>query len=234
VSAPRLSDYPMIHPKDLKGGGLSPKEPPVDLFYPGRAYSDSIIKGYATVGIELDEKGNAVDYLLIAYTEKYFGDALMRNAKRTIYSPLLYKGVAVPSRLNFGYQFRPQFNMTMTSFDAITHRQLEIQGGRPPFKFQPVAEEKLDNRLEYVRQAVPNFPAGYTPTGGKEDWVMVTLYVDEQGNVRVPRVESASSPLLIGNAIKAVHYWQFKPPTVKGQPVLVYAAFALNFAQAGK
>jgi hypothetical protein len=233
VNSSRLEDFPLMPKTELKGGGLAPSEPPVHLFFPGRAYSDSITKGYATVCIELDEKGQAIDYLLVSYTEKYFGDALMRNAKDTKYSPLLYKGVAVPSRFNFGYEFRPELTVAMNSFAAGQHRLLEVGGGRPPFKFQPAIEEELDNRLEYVRQAVPYFPDGYTPTGEKSDWVMVTLYIDETGKVRAPNVESASSPLLIRNAIKAVHYWQFKPPTIKGKPVLVYAAFAVNFRRVG-
>jgi TonB family protein len=92
----------------------------------------------------------------------------------------------------------------------------------------------LDQRLEYVRQAVPYFPDGYTPAGGKADWVVVSLYVDEEGRVRVPRVDSASSPLLVPNALQAVHYWQFKPPTVNGRPALVYAAFAVSFVERPK
>jgi len=233
VNSARFEDYPPISGKDLSGGGLAPSEPPVSLFFPGKAYSDAIPKGYATVCVELDEKGNATDYLLVAYTEKYFGEALLRNAKDTRYSPLIFKGVAVPSRFNFGYEFRPQFTVAMNSFNAMEHRLLEVAGGEPEFKYHPVTEATLDNRLEPLRQALPYFPDGYVPAGGKADSVMVTLYIDEQGHVRVPRVDSAVSPLLVKNALKAVHYWQFKPPTVKGQPALVYAAFAVNFVPAG-
>ncbi|MDB6113692.1 MAG: TonB family protein, partial [Lacunisphaera sp.] len=147
-------------------------------------------------------------------------------------SPLLFKGVAVASRFSFGYEFTPDFTVPMNSFDAVERRELQIRGGRPEFKYHPVTEAELDNRLEYVRQAVPHFPAGCTPVGGKGDWVVVSLYIDETGRVRMPRVDSASSPLLVRNALLAVHYWQFKPPTVKGQPALVYAAFAVSFVPA--
>jgi TonB family protein len=232
VNGARLSDYPRIPLADLSGGGLAPTEPPVSLFFPGRAYSDGIPKGFATVCVELDDKGNAIDYLLVAYTEKYFGDALLRNARDTKYSPLLFKGVAIPSRFNFGYEFRPEFTVAMNNFGAMENRLLQVRGGRPDFKYQPVTEEALDTRLEYVRQAVPYFPDGYVSTGEKADWVVVSFYVDEQGQVRVPNVDSASSPLLVRNALKAVHYWQFKPPTVKGKPALVYAAFAVSFVKA--
>jgi len=231
VNSGRLSDYPLIPKTDLIGGGLAPSEPPVSLFFPGSAYADGVPKGLATVCVELDEKGNATDYLLVAYTEKYFGDALLRTAKDTKYGPLLFKGVPIPSRFNFGYEFKPEFTVAISSFGAMKNRLLQVRGGQPDFKYYPVTEEIIDSRLEYIRQAVPYFPDGYKPTGEKADWVMVSLYVDEEGHVRVPHVESASSPLLVRNALKAVHYWQFKPPTLKGKPVLVYAAFAVTFTK---
>ena len=234
VNSARLADYPPIPRTDLRGGGLAPSEPPVNIFFPGSAYAAGIAKGYATVCVDVDEKGNATDYLLVAYSEKYFGEALLRNAKDTRYAPLSFKGVPIPSRFDFSYEFRPEFSVGLNSFEAVERRQLAIRGGRPDLKFHPFIEEELDNRLEYVRQAVPYFPDGYTPAGGKADWVMVTIYIDEEGHVRVPHVESASSPLLVPNALKAVRYWQFKPPTAKGQPVIVYAAFAVNFLPAPK
>jgi hypothetical protein len=232
VNGSRLADYPPIAVGDLRGGGIAPTEPPVRLFFPGSGYAAGIAKGQATVCVELDEKGNATDYLLVAWTEKYFGEALLRAAQDTKYAPLLFKGVAVPSRFNFGYEFTPDFSVPMSTFDAVERRELEIRGGRPDFKYHPVTEAALDNRLERVREAVPHFPAGYTPVGGKGDWVVVSLYIDEEGRVRVPRVDSASSPLLVRNALLAVHYWQFKPATVKGKPALVYAAFAVSFIKA--
>ena len=230
----RLADFPLIAKGELSGGGLAPSEPPANLQFPGVAYSAGISKGYAAVCVELDEKGNATDFLLVAYTEKYFGEALLRHAREAKYSPLLFQGVPVPSRFDFSYEFRPEFSIGLSSFEAVKNRQKQISGDRPEYKLLPVIEEELDNRLEHVRQAVPYFPDGYVPAGGKRDWVLVSLYIDEEGQVRVPRVESASSSLLVGNALKAVRYWQFKPPTAKGKPVIVFAAFAVNFLPAPK
>jgi outer membrane biosynthesis protein TonB len=232
VNGSKLTDYPPIPKAELSGGGLAPSEPPVRIFFPGKAYSEGIPKGYASVAVELDDNGHAVDYLLSAYTEKYFGDALLREAKDTKYSPLLFKGVAVPSRFNFGYEFRQEFTVAISSFTAFRNRLLEVSGGRPDFKYQPVMKEDLDSPLEFIRQAVPNYPGGFTPAVGKPDSVMVSFFVDEEGRVRIPNVDSASSPLLIPNAIKAVHFWQFKPPLKKGKPVLVFAAYAVSFTRA--
>jgi outer membrane biosynthesis protein TonB len=232
VNGARLTDFPPIPKGELSGGGVAPSEPPVRIFYPGKAYSEGIPRGYASVAVELDTKGHAVDYLLAAYTEKYFGDALLREAKDTKYSPLLFKGVAVPSRFNFGYEFRQELTVAMSSFTAFRNRLLEVSGGRPDFKYQPVMKDDLDSPLEFLRQSVPVYPDGFTPSVGKPDSVMVSFFVDEEGRVRIPNVDSASSPLLIPNAIKAVHYWKFKPPLRKGKPVLVFGAYALSFTQA--
>jgi hypothetical protein len=229
VNSGRLGDYPFIDRNDISGGGLAPGEPPINIMYPGKAFTQGVPVGLAKVCIGLDEKGEATDYLLMAYTERYFGEALLAAVKATKFRPYLFKGVPIPSRYEYSYRFLPDFAVPLSGFDAIESRELMIHGGRPEFKYRPVTEAALDSRLERVRAAVPHFPPGYAPTGGKADWVMVTLYIDEEGKVRVPRVESASSPLLVRNALLAVSYWRFKPPTVKGKPVLVYAAFAVNF-----
>ena len=186
------------------------------------------------MAVELDVNGHAVDYLLAAYTEKYFGDALLREAKDTMYSPLLFKGVAVPARFNFGYEFRQELTVAMSSFTAFRNRLLEVSGGRPVFKYQPVMKDDLDLPLEFIRQSVPVYPDGFILAVGKTDFVMVSFFIDEDGRVRIPNVDSASSPRLIPNAIKTVHYWQFKPPFRKGKPALVLAAYALSFIQPGK
>ncbi len=232
VNGARLTDFPPIPKAELSGGGLAPSEPPVRIFFPGKAYADGIPTGYASVAVELDVHGHVVDYLLAAYTEKYFGDALLREAKDTKYSPLVFKGVAVPSRFNFGYEFRQELTVPMSSMTAFRNRLLEVSGGRPQFKYQPLMKEDLDSPLEFIRQSVPVYPDGFTPAVEKPDSVMVSFFIDEEGRVRAPNVDSASSPLLIPNAIKAVHYWQFKPPLRKGKPVLVFTAFALSFKRA--
>jgi hypothetical protein len=79
-------------------------------------------------------------------------------------------------------------------------------------------KDDLDSPLEFLRQSVPVYPDGFTPTKGKPDSVMVSFFIDEEGRVRIPNVDSASSPLLIPNAIKAVHYWQFNHRSGRGSP----------------
>jgi hypothetical protein len=229
VAEEMVKAIPLFPKVDVAKADFSDKSAPIDLFYPGEAYSEGVTQGDATVGVMLDEKGNATDYLLIRYTKKYFGDALMREAHLQLFNPRRVKGVAVPGRFNFGHRFVPTIVIEMTSFNAIEERDSEIEGG-PRAIYEPHLERELDNGgLERTAATVAFIPDGYAPPPGKPIKAFVSFYVDEKGHVRLPNVEGASSPLLVPNAIKAIEHWEFKPPTVKGKPVLVFAIWTVSF-----
>ena len=229
VAEEMVKAIPLFPRKDVAKADFSDNSAPIDLFYPGEAYSEGVTQGEATVGVMLDEKGNATDYLLISYTKKYFGDALMREAHLQLINPRKVKGVAVPGRFNFGHRFVPTIVIEMTSFNAIEERDSEIEGG-PRAIYEPHLEREIDNgALERTRATVAFIPDGYQPPPGKPVKAFVSFYVDEKGHVRLPNVEGASSPLLVPNAIKAIEHWQFKPPTLKGKPVLVFAIWTVSF-----
>jgi TonB family protein len=61
--------------------------------------------------------------------------------------------------------------------------------------------------------------------------VLVAFYVDEQGNVRLPNVESEASPAVVSQVMKAVLAWKFSPPMIKGKAVLAYANRTLTFTK---
>ena len=229
VEAESVRNFPFFKKVDVVPPGFSDTSAPIDLFFPGKAYVDGVSEGSATVGVMLDAEGNATDFLLLRYTQKYFGDSLLREAREQRYAPRRIRGVAVPGRFDFGYRFVPTMVMQMTSFGDIAQRYAQIEGG-PKFVYRPHLEREVDGGvLEDTKSAVAFIPDGFTPLPGDKLKVLVSFYVDEQGHVRLPNVESASSPLLIPNAVKAVEHWEFKPPTVNGRPVLVYTMWSVKF-----
>ena len=229
VAGELLKEYPMFPKADVKAPSFAERSAPIDLFYPGSAYADGVNEGTATVGVMLDASGKPKDFLLIRYTRRYFGDALMRAAHDQDYAPRYVRGMAVPGRFNFGYRFVPTIVLQMNSFNAIEERDAEIQGG-PSFIYEPHLERDIDGgALESTASTVAFIPDGYVPPKGKPVRAFVSFYVDETGRVRLPNVESADSPLLIPNAIKAVEHWAFRPPTLKGKPVLVFTLWAVAY-----
>lgn len=229
VAEQMLKAIPLFPKADVAKAEFSDKSAPIDLFYPGEAYNDGVTEGDATVGVMLDERGKATDYLLIRYTKKYFGDALMREAHLQLFNPRRIKGVAVPGRFNFGHRFVPTIVIQMTSFNAIEERATEIEGG-PRAVYEPHLEREIDHGgLERTEATVAFIPDGFEAPPGKPVKAFVSFYVDEKGRVRLPNVEGASSPILIPNAVKAIEHWEFKPPTLKGKPVLVFAIWTVSF-----
>jgi hypothetical protein len=224
-----MRDFPPFLKTEVVSPDFSDRTPPIDMLYPGKAYNEGVSEGNATVGVMLDAEGQPTDFLLIRYTKRYFGDALLREAHRQEFKARRVKGVAVPGRFNFGTRFTPTAVMQMTSFNAIEERDIEIEGG-PRAIYEPHLEREIDNGgLELTHATIALIPDAYEAPKGKAVKAFVSFYVDEQGHVRLPNVEGAASVLLIPNAIKAVQHWEFKPPTLKGKPVLVFALWSVAF-----
>lgn len=224
-----LRDYPLFRKADVTSANFSDTSVPIDMFYPGEAYTEGVNEGNAEVGVMLDAQGRPTDYLLIRYTRRYFGDALMREAHRQVFQPRRIKGVAVAGRFNFAHRFAPTLVLQMTSFNAIEERATEIEGG-PHAIYEPRPERDIDGGgLKIIQATVAFIPDGYDAPKGKGVRAYVSFYVDEQGHTRLPNVEGAASTLLVPNAIKAVQHWEFRPPTLMGKPVLVFAVWSVAF-----
>lgn len=215
--------------EELQRPDFAPGTPPLDFVYPGRAYYDGVFKGQATVGLMLDSQGKVVDSLIVGYTRVYFGEILLKAAREMKFSPRRLRGTALPSSFVFTHEFRPPTKANaLSSFDAVDHRTETIKGG-PKYSYEPYRENEIDGgALEPLRMVIPPIPSDY-PASAKPPKVLVTFYVDEQGRVRLPNVESSTTPALALRALEAVQYWAFKPPTRKGESVLVYAYRALTF-----
>jgi hypothetical protein len=224
------ADPPLLPKSEIVPADFSARTAPLFAQFPGHAVYEGVSQGTASVGVMVDREGKATDFLMLRYTKDYFGDSLMRGARRQLFTPRLVQGVAVPGRFNFTYMFRPAtFYVQKSGLEAMEERHEEVSGG-PKFIYQPHDEKEIDGgQLQPVRLPIPRIPAGYAVSPGSPLRVVVTFYVDEKGLSRLPNVESAPSAALISAAIAAVLQWEFKPPTIKRKGVLVYTARTLTF-----
>ena len=225
----RLADRHFPKAEELRAD-FSASMPPLQAQYPGHAFSEGVYKGTATVGVMLDAAGKPIDYLLVRYTKLYFGESLLRAAHRQQFAARQVRGVAVPGSFCFTYEFAPPSQTVyLTGLDAAERRREEIAGG-PRLIYEPHREIKTDaGGLQLTHIAVPLLPDGYAAPDGKPVTAIVSFYVDESGRVRLPNVEYAASPTLVPNAIAAISRWTFKPATIKGEPVLVFAKRVVTF-----
>ncbi len=217
--------FPPFARGDLVPAGLGPRQATPEIPFPGAATTRSIPKGKAVLSILVDADNRAVDFLVTSATDPTFGKALEEIAPRLTYQAARLKGIAIPARYAFAYDFEARSTST-NAMDNATLLPSKIAPGKAAHSAHP--ESELDQTLELTRMALPDVPAGYTPTNDPVA-VLVTFFVDETGRVRIPNVESAADPVLVPGAIAAVSHWTFKPALRHGKPVLAFATRVVRF-----
>ena len=230
LAASMLAAGPAFPKGEYTPASLGPKEPDLEINFPGSALAHAIPKGSAVVGILVNADGKAAYLLVVNCTDPAFGKALLDAVGSLTFAPARFKGVPVPARFHIKYQFSPPAkSIAVNAVEAATIRANSLQA---PVVYAAVAESKLDQPLEFIQSAVPGLPAGYRPAGEQRVMLAVTFYVDAEGRVRAPNVESAPAPELIAPMIEAVREWTFTPPRFKGKPVLVFASRLVGFRAA--
>jgi hypothetical protein len=226
--------YPPFPKAEYKPAGLGPREPDISVDFPGAARAHGLAHGNAVVSVLINAEGKAADFLVIGCTDQVFGTALMEEAKTLKYQAAIFQGVPVSARYNLGYTFTPgsgdmpgSKNISVNAMEEMRIHTEKID--KPRLAYSAVAESTLDHPPEFTNAALPKMPEGYQAPSDKPVKVFVTFYIDEEGHVREPNVESAASPKLIPGAIDAVLQWSFKPPLLKGKPALVFAGRAVGF-----
>jgi hypothetical protein len=222
-----LKDFIFPAKGDIRPPDFSASDPFIKVQFPGRAVYDGLATGRATVGVMLDQAGKPVDFLLISYTKDYFGQALLEETRRREFTAKTVNHAAMPAAFIFTYLFEPPEGLTsISNFEAGSRRSETVQGG-PKLSYEAHREGDLDaGQLEQKQLAVPVLPSRY---GTQPVRALMSFYVDEHGKVRLPNVESALVPELAVAAVSALQQWAFKPPLIKGQPVLVHAMRVLTF-----
>ena len=230
----RLEDFKMPAKGELVEPDFPNGSAQLHISYPGKAFTAGVPTGSATVAVLLDDQGKAVDYLVVRYTQLFFGQALLEEARSRTYAAKLLRKVAVPGVFHFTYEFEaPTGAGNISGFDAVNRRMEAVSGGAKPI-YEPRKETEVDGgQLEPLHVEVPVFPANFPVPAGKTVRALVSFYVDEQGQVRLPNVESSIPPTLFAPALSAVLQWKFKPPVMQGKPALVRTMRAVTFRHPG-
>ena len=206
---------------------LAPDEPRLDIPFPGGATARAVTRGTARVAVLVDANNTAVDFLVTQASDPSFGDALLEDLKHRKFRSAHIKGIAVPDRVEIAYVFDAPSTAMQVMDAAANNARL----GADARALAAVPEDKLDADLQLAAASLPVLPpeAAALASHGKPVKVFVTFFIDQQGHVRMPQVESSPSPLLVADAVRVAQKWAFKPATVKGKPALVYAGRPMRF-----
>jgi len=90
--------------------------------------------------------------------------------------------------------------------------------GPGPDRISVVEARFLDHEPRARVQPAPDYPYE-ARAKTMEGTVVIEFRVDEAGNVYAPLVRSATSPVFVDAALRAVAKWKFEPGTRNGRPV---------------
>lgn len=225
TTAAGADDLPLFKESEYHAAGPGPREPKLNVDYPGAASSRGVAHGSATVAVLVDADGKPLDFFVTSETDSAFGRALVEKLEKLDYQPATLRGAPIPARCGFTYEFQAGGTTGMNAIDAGESRSAR---GKPKPVRTAVSESKLDHRLEITAGTVPTLPPGIG--AGKPVKVLVSFFVDESGQVRVPNVESAPAPELVAPLIAALSTWTFKPPTAGGKPAIVFVTRPIPLA----
>ncbi len=187
--------------------------------YPMRLISEGIVRGEATVLLEISAEGKLADRLLISCTHAGFGDEALRTVSEWTFEAGRQDGRPVSSVVAITFQFGIEGTIAYDKqFEGL--RDEAFYRGR--FSYFPRGAASLDRKPLALNVPQPIYPKEWIEQG-RSGTVRIQFYIDETGRARLPVIVSEGDSLLAAAAVAAVKDWRFEVPTFRGKPVLAQA-----------
>jgi TonB family protein len=196
--------------------------------YPTRLLHQGVIRGEASVMVEVGTNGAVTDQLLVSYTHPDFGAEAMHAVSRWTFDPGRNQGEPVVSVLRINFEFTVQGVVVYDRFfDAIKTEDYLAN----KYAYFPHGPETLDAKPAIVTSSPPVYPKSWIDLGHKGH-VTLRFFIDETGRPRIPIVVGQSDTFLSSAAAAAIKDWRFQPPRSAGKPVLAYVEQVFVFEPA--
>ena len=88
--------------------GLAPREPALRVEFPNAARARGVSYGRAEASVLVDADGKPLDFLVTSETDPAFGRALIETLQTLVFQPAMLKGLPVPARCGFSFDFSSQ------------------------------------------------------------------------------------------------------------------------------
>ncbi len=179
------------------------------------------ITGKATVGILLDDQGRVSSVQILDATRPEFGESAIAAACAHTFQAAMNKGKPTASTLKVTFVF----NRSRQSVPKDTLSILSLESKNPS---RIIPSAKLDAPPKPKYTPSPSLPKLIAPEAASGEAV-IELLIDKDGMAQLPRIVSATTPMLGYAAAQALSQWRFETPLVKGKPVVTRVRIPVNF-----
>ncbi len=192
---------------------------------PARVTMLGITGGTVRLLISVDHTGKLSDTLVVAYSNKDLADACVDALTRWRFAPPTFHGEPVSIQRELRFEFDNRGTFVTQDITAYVGSLIERVQGGPHLVFWPHTLRELDKIPTPLHTEHPLAPAGQLGTA------TVEFYIDTEGHVRMPTVQSADQQDLGDAAAASVRQWSFEPPTYQGRPVLIRVSQTFRFTK---
>lgn len=196
--------------------------------FPLQLRNTSVTEGYAQVQLLVAADGSLLETFISAYSHPEFCDSATQAIRGWVFRPVdASEANKLPQRYNLRFNFRHE-GMIIVSGDFQETVNAFLKTKRLDRSVSPCKLRDLDNIPEALNLIVPTYPTELKKQK-VEGAVSVSFFIDEDGRVRVPNVDTSTRPEFATAALEAVSKWTFVPPQRKGQATRVLAVQDFNF-----
>lgn len=180
--------------------------------YPQEAI-DKKIDGLVQILVVINEKGELIEASVDErYSIPLLNEAALEAVKKCTFSPATKEGVAVKSKTVIPFYF---------DLDFIDP---EVTKANNLYRFYDVSVKPT-----LIHKERPVYPED-AKVKGIQGLVVLTLTIDEKGDVDKVKIYMSADPLLTNAAVEAGKKCKFEPATVNGKPVKVKMNIPIRFA----
>ena len=187
--------------------------PAVD--YPESARTSEYPTGLAQVAIYVDGEGQLQDALLLGASLPVFGETAMEAVRKWSYHPARVGENPITVRKVIEFEFSAEGSVVTRSPSGHLQERVRSMTG-PGLASRMAGLADLDTPLQAIEAISPQPVSVPSRTE-----ITVNFFVDEDGQPRMPIVQSGDHPGAIGAALEAVRDWRFTPVRKNGKPAVV-------------
>jgi TonB family protein len=220
-----LSAFAVSEPDNFEHASFMKYEEPI---FPPSLKFDGITDGHVEIMIDINDDGTVADWIPLRSTHRLLTESVGRSLANWRFNPAKIDGEPVPvaQRIIFNFDHSGTVLISGTGMDLHMRwiRELGREDDRLAFELPDL--DQLPEPVEIVRPLLPKEMAEKKMSGK----VMVSFYIDRQGNVRIPvAIDWEGDIMFAQSAIHAITQWKFKPPTRRGRAVVVRAIQPFHF-----
>lgn len=198
----------------------------VEPTFPGQFRNRGVNEGYAQVQVLVAADGTLLETFVSAYSHKEFADSAEAALRNWTFRPAA-DPASLPQRFNLRINFRREGMMVIQgNFEETVNAYLGHKDRGSAVTLCKLRD--LDVTPEPVNFVVPEYPAELKKQN-VDGAAVISFFIDESGQIRVPVVSGATRPEFAAAALTAVKQWTFNPPLRRGHATRVFAVQEFSF-----